>query len=164
MHWVNGEDLSYYSTKKLYQFNKMSIRPPTCQQSVFKLYHGDKHFSKVLPTRWRQKLTDVDREQNHVNAVTLCIRTTSGVSLIFLALAAATSAHRVVVLQRRTARELNFSATPHVRQSPQRCTQFSLAKRFVGAHKLHARFCCDVVNASALSALSAFKRERDSDP
>ena len=25
------------------------------QQSVFKRYHSDKHFSEFLPTRWRQK-------------------------------------------------------------------------------------------------------------
>ena len=34
-------------------------------------YHGDEHFS-VLPTRWRQKSTGIDMEQNYV-AVTLSI-------------------------------------------------------------------------------------------
>ena len=42
------------------------------QQSVFQRYHGDKKFSRVLPTRWRQKTTGIDMEQNHVT-VTLCI-------------------------------------------------------------------------------------------
>jgi len=32
----------------------------------------DKHFSEFLPTRWRQKLTGIDMEQNYVT-VTLCI-------------------------------------------------------------------------------------------
>jgi len=50
----------------------MSIRSPTCRQSVFKRYHGDKTFIRVLPTRWRQKSTGIDREQNYVT-VTLCI-------------------------------------------------------------------------------------------
>jgi len=38
----------------------------------FKFYHSDKHFSEFLPTRWRQKLTGIDIEQNYVT-VTLCI-------------------------------------------------------------------------------------------
>jgi len=50
----------------------MSIRSPTCQQSVFKRYHGDKTFIRVLPTRWRQKSTGIDMEQNYAT-VTLCI-------------------------------------------------------------------------------------------
>jgi len=28
------------------------------EQSVLKRYHGDKHFSEFLPTRWRQKSTE----------------------------------------------------------------------------------------------------------
>jgi len=39
---------------------------PTYQQSVFKRYHSDKHFSEFLPTRWRQKYTRVNVEQNYV--------------------------------------------------------------------------------------------------
>jgi len=35
-------------------------------------YHGDKHFSEFLPTRWRQKSTGIDMEQNYAT-VTLCI-------------------------------------------------------------------------------------------
>jgi len=42
------------------------------QQSVFKRYYSDKHFSELLPTRWRQKSTGIDMEQNYVT-VTLCI-------------------------------------------------------------------------------------------
>jgi len=34
----------------------MSIRSLTYQQSVFKCYHGDKHFSEFLLRRWRQKI------------------------------------------------------------------------------------------------------------
>ena len=33
----------------------MSIRSLTYQQSVFKRYHSDKHFSEFLPTRWWRK-------------------------------------------------------------------------------------------------------------
>ena len=33
---------------------KMSVWSLTYQQSVFKRYHSDKHFSEFLPTRWRQ--------------------------------------------------------------------------------------------------------------
>jgi len=39
---------------------------------LFKRYHSDKHFSEFLPTRWRQKSTGIDMEQNYVT-VTLCI-------------------------------------------------------------------------------------------
>jgi len=49
----------------------MFIWSLTYQQSAFKRYHGDKHFS-VLPTRWRQKSTGIDMEQYYV-IVTLCI-------------------------------------------------------------------------------------------
>jgi len=35
-------------------------------------YQSDKHFSEFLPTRWRQKSTGIDMEQNYVT-VTLCI-------------------------------------------------------------------------------------------
>jgi len=38
----------------------------TCQQSVFKRYHSDKHFSQFLPTKWRQKSTGIDMEQHYV--------------------------------------------------------------------------------------------------
>jgi len=41
------------------------------QQSVFKRYHSDQHFSEFLPARWRQKSTGIDTEQNYVT-VTLC--------------------------------------------------------------------------------------------
>ena len=50
----------------------MSMGPLTYQQSVFKRYHSDKHFSEFLPTRWRQKSTGIDMAQNYVT-VTLCI-------------------------------------------------------------------------------------------
>ena len=53
-------------------FKKMSMRSLTYQQSVFKRYHGNKHFSEFVPTRWRQKSTGIDMEQNYVT-VTLCI-------------------------------------------------------------------------------------------
>jgi len=57
---------------KLNQFKKTSIWSLTYQQSVFKRYRSDKHFSEFLPTRWRQKSTGIDMEQNYVT-VTLCI-------------------------------------------------------------------------------------------
>ena len=44
----------------------------TYQQSVFMHFHSDKDFSEFLPTRWRQKSTDIDMEQNYVT-VALCI-------------------------------------------------------------------------------------------
>jgi len=44
----------------------MSVWSPTYQQSIFKRYHNDKHFSEFLPTRWRQKSTGIDMEQNYV--------------------------------------------------------------------------------------------------
>ena len=50
----------------------MSIWSLTYQQSVFKRYHSDKHFSEFLPTRWQQKSTRIDMEQHYVT-VTLCI-------------------------------------------------------------------------------------------
>jgi len=46
------------------------------QQIVFKRYHSGKLFSEFLPTRWRQKSTGIDMEQNCVT-VTLCINDTS---------------------------------------------------------------------------------------
>ena len=51
---------------------KMSTWSPTFQQSVFKRYHSDKHFSEFLPTRWRQKSTGIDVERNYVT-VSVCI-------------------------------------------------------------------------------------------
>jgi len=39
---------------------------------IFKRYHSDKHFSEFLRTKWRQKSTGIDKEQNYVT-VTLCI-------------------------------------------------------------------------------------------
>jgi len=51
----------------------MTIRSLTDQQSVFKRYYSDKHFSQeFLPTRWRQKSTGENMEQNYIT-VTLCI-------------------------------------------------------------------------------------------
>jgi len=50
----------------------MSIWSVTYQQSVFTRNHSDEDFSEFLPTRWRQKSTGIDMEQNYVT-VTLCI-------------------------------------------------------------------------------------------
>ena len=59
---------------KLNQFKKMSIWSLTDQQSVFKHYHSDNHFSEFLPTIQRQKSTGTDMKQNYVNVTfTLCI-------------------------------------------------------------------------------------------
>ena len=54
----------------------MSMWSLTYQQSVFKRYHSDKHFS-VLLTRWRQKSTGIDMKQNYV-IVTLCVSQSAG--------------------------------------------------------------------------------------
>jgi len=56
---------------KLNQFKKMPIWSLTYQQSVFKRYHSDKHFLGFLPTRWRQKSTGIDMEQNYVTGTHL---------------------------------------------------------------------------------------------
>ena len=50
------------------------------QQSVFKRCHSDKHLSEVLTTRWRQKSTNIDMEQNYVT-VALCRRIARSVRL-----------------------------------------------------------------------------------
>ena len=42
---------------------EMFTRSLDYQQSVFKRYHSDKHFSGFLPTRWRQKSTGIDTEK-----------------------------------------------------------------------------------------------------
>ena len=39
---------------------------------IYALLYSDKQFSEFLPTRWRQKSTGIDMEQNYVT-VTLCI-------------------------------------------------------------------------------------------
>ena len=57
---------------KLNQFKKSSIWSLTYQQSVFKRYHSDKHFSEFLPTTRRQKSTGIYMEHNYVT-VALCI-------------------------------------------------------------------------------------------
>jgi len=44
----------------------------TYQQIVFKRYHSDKRFSEFLPTRWQQKSTATNMEQNYVTVI-LCI-------------------------------------------------------------------------------------------
>ena len=54
----------------------MSTRSLTYQQSVFTRCDSDKHFSEFLPTRWRQKSTGIDTEQNYVT-VSLCILLTT---------------------------------------------------------------------------------------
>ena len=48
-------------------FKKSSIWSLTYQQSVFKRYHSEKHFSEFLPTRRRQKSTGIDMELNYVS-------------------------------------------------------------------------------------------------
>jgi len=60
---------------KLNQFERVSIWSVTYQQSVFKRYLSNEHLSEFLPTRWRQKSTGIDMEQNYVT-VTLCIART----------------------------------------------------------------------------------------
>jgi len=55
----------------LSELKKMFIWSLTYQQSVFKRYHSDKNLSEFLSTRWQQKSTGTDMEQNYV---TVCIR------------------------------------------------------------------------------------------
>ena len=40
-------------------FMKMSVWSLACQQRVFQRYHSGRHFSRVLPTRWRRKPASV---------------------------------------------------------------------------------------------------------
>jgi len=47
------------------KFNQFKITSYE-QRSVFKRYHSDKHLSEFVPTRWRQKSTGIDMEQNYV--------------------------------------------------------------------------------------------------
>jgi len=61
--------------KKLNQLVKESVpmNPDLLtKHRLFKRYHTDKHVSQILPTRWRQKSTGINMEQNCVN-VTLCM-------------------------------------------------------------------------------------------
>ena len=61
---------------KLNRFKKISTWSLTYQQNVFKRYHSIKHFSEFLPTRWRQKSTGIDMEQNYVTItlrIEMCI-------------------------------------------------------------------------------------------
>jgi len=53
---------------QLVQENVHMISDLPTKRRLFKRYHGDKHFSQFLRTRWRQKSTGM--EQNYV-AVTL---------------------------------------------------------------------------------------------
>ena len=53
-------------------FKKLSVWSLTCQQSVFKRCRSAKHFWEFLPTRWRQKSTGKDTEQNYVTDA-LCL-------------------------------------------------------------------------------------------
>ena len=73
---------------------KMFIWSPTYQQSVFKRYHSDKHFSGFLTTRWRQKSTGIDMEQTYVT-VTLCI------DRIFIAISVTLCRHIDTFLSRK---------------------------------------------------------------
>ena len=49
----------------------MSTWSLTYQQNVIKRCHSIKHFSEFLPTRWRQKSTGIDMEQNYVTVTLL---------------------------------------------------------------------------------------------
>jgi len=60
---------------KLNQFERVSIWSVTYQQSVFKRYLSNEHLSEFLPTRWPQKSTGIDMEQNYAT-VTPCIART----------------------------------------------------------------------------------------
>ena len=55
----------------------MSMLSLTYQQSVFKRYYSDRHFSEFSPTIWWQKSTGIDVEQNYVT-VTLCATRPAG--------------------------------------------------------------------------------------
>jgi len=43
-----------------------ALKALTYQQSVFKCYLSDKHFSECLPIRLQQKSTGIDMEQKYV--------------------------------------------------------------------------------------------------
>jgi len=55
----------------------MSTRSLTYQQSVFtRCDNSDKHFSEFLLTRWRQKSSGIDTEQNYVTVSLFILLTT----------------------------------------------------------------------------------------
>ena len=66
---LNGEDLSCYSNT----IESVTLRKCPydhwLQTKRFKRYHNDKHFPEFLPTRWRQKSTGIDMEQNYVTVI-----------------------------------------------------------------------------------------------
>ena len=73
MRWVKWRRIIVLFVQNwISYFKKMYIWSPTYQQSIFERHHSDKHFSEFLPTRWRQKSTGIDTEQNYIT-VTLCI-------------------------------------------------------------------------------------------
>jgi len=57
---------------KCKQLRNMSTWSSTCRQSVFKWHQSNKIFLRVLPTRWRQKLTGIDKERNYVTHPMYC--------------------------------------------------------------------------------------------
>jgi len=73
---VNTNDLSQflhfsYSSSNVFSCILCLLCIRSFVQSVFKRYHSDKHLQEFLPTRWRQKSTGIDMEQNYVTD-TLC--------------------------------------------------------------------------------------------
>ena len=58
----------------------MSMWALTYQQGVLKRYHSGKRFSEFLVTRWRQKSTGMDMEQNY--AISLYVYSALWCSLV----------------------------------------------------------------------------------
>jgi len=94
----------------------MCIRLLTYEQGVVKCYHSGKHFSDFfLPTRWRQKSTSTDMEQNYVT-VTQCIgRITIAAAFAYRASRGNFYARRTVIKRNCYCSSVRLSVRPSVR-------------------------------------------------
>ena len=101
------------------QFKKMSIWSLTYQQSVLALSQWQTCL-RVLPTRWRQKSTDIDMEQNYVT-VTLCICRVGRKTLLHLFIQLSRMAPVEIFLRVWT----KPTGLSFLRHDSRRCCQFS---------------------------------------
>jgi len=69
---LNDEDSSCYSDKSKSVSLRKCPHNHLLNNKAYLSAHSDKHLSDFLPTRWRQKSTGIDMEQNYVT-VTVCI-------------------------------------------------------------------------------------------
>jgi len=99
----------------------MSTWSLTYQQSVSKRYHSDKHFSELLPTRWRQKSTGIDMEQNYVTVTLSIIRFNFDWNILSVAFYASAHAQREVSgLQNARSQKILFFVKACAKEVPPR--------------------------------------------